>query len=146
MVQFGSKLLPLLMAVATVNGYSWTRCTNADRCDLTTTGGPTESGSFVPGDEFDFSGGEIFAYDECSNFAYSGNNGYWYSHETDGLFVSPAGYVRFAHDCNLLLLASKSSSVGSTYWTKSSGADCCLPDEVGTNILNIVAYYTGSGN
>ncbi|TGO59203.1 hypothetical protein BCON_0047g00420 [Botryotinia convoluta] len=145
MVQFGSTLLPLLMAVATVNGYSWTRCTNAPQCRLTSNGGSTTGGDNNPAKDgrFSYAGGYVFAYDTCSGFGYSSSDGYWYSHDKDGLFVSPTGYVRFGHDCNLLLLSSKSQAVGGTYWTEGGGRDCCLPDSVGQNIENVKAYYTG---
>ncbi|KAF7934608.1 hypothetical protein EAE99_003058 [Botrytis elliptica] len=93
MVQFGITLLPLLMAVATVNGYSWMRCTNAPQCRLSSYGGSTTGGGNNPakGGRFSYAGGYIFAYDTCSGFAYS-SDGYWYSHDKDGLFVSPTGY------------------------------------------------------
>ncbi|KAF7895834.1 uncharacterized protein EAF01_009001 [Botrytis porri] len=148
MVQFGSTLLPLLMAVATVSGYSWTQCTNADRCDLASGGGSTTVGGQNNGREgqrFHYVGGYVFTYDTCSDFVYRAGDGYWYSHEKDGLFVSPTGYVRFAHDCNMMVINNKAAAVGVTYWTKSSGADCCLPDEVGHNIFRVGAYYTGRG-
>ncbi|THV45643.1 hypothetical protein BGAL_0465g00060 [Botrytis galanthina] len=105
MVQFGSTLLPFLMAVATVNGYSWTRCTNAPQCTLTRgNSGSTTGGSTNPlrGSRFSFTGGYVFAYDTCSSYAYSSSDGYWYSTEKDGLFVSPTGYFR----ASLKLLAS----------------------------------------
>ncbi|TGO44647.1 hypothetical protein BOTNAR_0774g00010 [Botryotinia narcissicola] len=148
MVQFGSTLLPLLMAVATVNGYSWTRCKNAPQCVATTNTGTTATGGNTSpqmGSRFSYVGGYVFAYDTCSGFTYN-SNGYWYSHEKDGLFISPTGYVRFAHDCNLLLVSSKSQAVGGTWWSKSGGGDCCLPDAVGQNIENTAAYYTGVGS
>ncbi|KAF6803677.1 hypothetical protein CPLU01_16101 [Colletotrichum plurivorum] len=140
---FYSNIITLLasaLAVGNVNAFTWTRCTNAEKCvqgdmpnkELTTGGGSRNWGGWY-----------VATYDSCSGFAYDQKDGYWYSHEKDGLLVSPAGYMRTAHDCNLVVLRSKNSETGSNAWWKHRGGDCCLPDEVGTGIDNLWAYYTG---
>ncbi|GKT41165.1 uncharacterized protein ColSpa_01346 [Colletotrichum spaethianum] len=138
------------IAIGNVNAWTWTHCTNAERCvagsNPNASGGTTGGNKNMPstGSRFSYAGGYVFVADSCTNFSYQGSDGYWYSHEKDGLFVSPAGYMRTAHDCNLLVIDSKSQTTGITWWWKHNGGDCCLPDEVGTNIFNIEAYYTGA--
>ncbi|GJC79876.1 hypothetical protein ColLi_02714 [Colletotrichum liriopes] len=146
---YPTALLLAAIAMGNVNAWTWTRCTNVDKCVPGTAfngAGTTGGGQSAPskGSRFSYVGGYVFVVDTCTGFAYDRSNGYWYSHEVDGLFVSPEGYMRTAHDCNLVVFTSKSQTVGGTSWYKPNGGDCCLPDEVGTNIYNLEAYYTGA--
>ncbi|GKT54690.1 hypothetical protein ColTof4_08449 [Colletotrichum tofieldiae] len=125
------------LAVSGANAYTWTRCTNAEHCLAGEMPGPP-MGVKTP-----YGGFYMPVYDSCTDFEYDTKDGYWYSHEKDGLFVSNTGYLRTAHDCNLVLLRSKNAAVGTTAWWKHRGGDCCLPDEVGWDIDNVGAFYTG---
>lgn len=73
-----------------------------------------------------------FAYDSGGG----SDNGYWHSHDVDGLYVSPAGYFHPNAGLNILIVSSKDGSA--TAW--DSYVPCCLPDGVGTGIQDLMAY------
>nr|XP_036577275.1 uncharacterized protein CTRU02_12743 [Colletotrichum truncatum]KAF6784214.1 hypothetical protein CTRU02_12743 [Colletotrichum truncatum] len=122
MIQF--KIVVFIVSALAVGNvdaaFHWTRCKNAPHW---TWANPPNSNM------------------GCSGLIYD-KDGYWDSKAKDGLFVSPTGYLRTTHDCNLVVVRSK-AGVGSA-WCKHYGGDCCLPNEAGTNIENIFAYYTGN--
>ncbi|EKG10561.1 hypothetical protein MPH_12419 [Macrophomina phaseolina MS6] len=146
MVNFTALLLPALLASATHAAYTWTKCTNAERCIAAKAPNGSTAGGKAgaqPGSRFSYVGGYVFAVDTCSGYSSDRAQGCWYSHDKDGLFISPTGYMRTAHDCNLVGVLSKSADVGVTYWWLHKGGDRCLPDSVGTEVYDVQACYAG---
>ncbi len=135
-----SLLTAILAATTSAVEFHWTKCTNAPRCNSQAPpGDPTTYSAVTIGGIIYWPGGYIFPWEATTGFSYARSDGYWYSHDTRGLYVSPAGYVKFNHGYNVLGLKSKDRDLGVTYW-KNFGAPCCLPDNVGTNIENVYGY------
>ncbi|GJC81607.1 hypothetical protein ColLi_04445 [Colletotrichum liriopes] len=126
-------------AEATVT-YTWNNCKNAPKCNGVDAPGQIGTAGAVTGGGFVFYPGVyLFSYSKDTGFTYDSSNGYWYSHDTDGLYISPTGYVQFAHNMNRIGVQSKSNSVGSTFW-RHGGSPCCLPDQVGKDIYDVTGY------
>ncbi|KAF6817445.1 hypothetical protein CSOJ01_02367 [Colletotrichum sojae] len=144
MVNFSALLVTALASTASaaLPAFTWTRCTNAPRCqsrEAVSTGGFKYSGAVAPGGIFIFPGVPLSTYSSSTGFVYDRNDGYWYSSDKDGLYVSPTGYVHFAHGLDRIGINSKNQDIGSTYWSGGS-KPCCLPDPVGRDILDVAAY------
>lgn len=144
MIKLGVLLSACFAASASAVDFQWTKCTNAPHCtSQSPPGDPSTYSAVIEGDIVFSPGGYIFPYETSTGFTYAQSDGYWYSHDADGLYVSPTGYVHFAHDYNVVGLQSKDGNIGVTYW-KNFGAPCCLPDSVGTDIYNAYAFKTDS--
>ncbi|GJC84317.1 hypothetical protein ColLi_07155 [Colletotrichum liriopes] len=118
-----NQTLLLTAALATTAyAFTWTKCTNVPRCVQVGQPGPYSGAGFT-------------------GFTYNGDTHYWYSHQVDGLYVSPEGYFNPAHDSDIVDVYSNDNKIGITHW-QSGGNACCLPDEVGTNIANVEARST----
>lgn len=147
MILFVLLLPAALSATVGAVSFSWTKCTNAPKCLSTGSleGSSTTysgvSASVGNGYVIYFPGGYISSYQASTGFSYDQSNGYWYSHDADGIYVSPAGYVNFAHGYNLIGLQNKDGDIGVTFW-KNFGAPCCLPDQASSNIYDIIGYLT----
>ncbi|GKT44431.1 uncharacterized protein ColSpa_04612 [Colletotrichum spaethianum] len=145
MVNLSLLVTATLAVSAEAVSYTWTKCLNVDKClSVGAPGDPTgQKGKVFRGKagaaSFWYPGTYLFPYSATTGFTYDQGDGYWYSHDADGLYISPQGYVNFAHDYNKIGINSKDQDIGSTYWVHG-GAPCCLPDEVGVNIYDVVAY------
>ncbi|TDZ14430.1 hypothetical protein Cob_v012647 [Colletotrichum orbiculare MAFF 240422] len=106
-------------ALAAVD-FAWTACTNAQRC--TKTDPPAEGPGL-----------------RSTGFRFQASDGYWYSTDADGLYVSPTGYFMPGHDYNIAAVGSKDDKIGWTRWAAPNAQACCLPDGVGNNIKTLAA-------
>ncbi|TDZ25732.1 hypothetical protein Cob_v001248 [Colletotrichum orbiculare MAFF 240422] len=132
--------LPLAVTAETITSFTWTRCTNVERCEnVEAPGSPTGQSLAQLGPYVIYPGAYNFPYSKDAGWVYDGSNGYWYSADVDGEYVSPEGYLNFAKDFNRVGIVSKNGDVGATYW-RHRGEPCCLPDEVGTLIYDITSY------
>jgi len=162
-----NSVLSVMMAASTATAYTWTVCKNVHQCSQVTDqvqgvsklghaggrgraghaageiakhageGAISEAGSDLYDEIFNGGGGGSGPSSQ-TRFSYAGDDGYWYSHDVDGLFVSPQGYFRPGGGLTYVAIWSKNGA--KTLW--QSGDDCCLPDEVGTGISDVMAYST----
>lgn len=110
-------------ALATTSyGFTWNNCKNADPC--------LQNPGMVSAEMY--SSGEV-------TFNYN-SDGYWYARKLDETYVSPTGFFHYGHGHKFLDVTSKNAANKYTSWRAETGSECCLPDEVGTNIENLMAF------